>query len=230
MITRRKDYVKRAPSKDASKIYIVCEGAETEKNYFSFFEGLSSNLELIVIPPEEGTDPLKLMLLAQRILLSETGRYSLDFKQGDRIWFAIDTDSWEKEGKIQPLRDFCENQNVFITQNYNEVKPYKAWKVAQSNPCFEIWLYYHLYNTVPEEDAVKEFPSMKAFVDNRIAGGFDFQKDPVRIDDAIKHTETNFSRKDNGNPALFSTEQFLLGKEIFRFVGPEIRKLKNKLG
>lgn len=71
---------------------------------------------------------------------------------------------------------------------------------------------------------------MKAFVDSLIVGGFDFQKDPARIDDAIRNTETNFYRQDNGNPALFATEQFLLGKEIFRFVGSEIRKLRNKLG
>lgn len=229
MITRRKDYTKREPSKNASKIYIVCEGAETEKNYFSFFEGLSSNLQLIVIPPEEGTDPLKLMDLAQLILLSETGRYSLDFKQKDQVWFAIDTDSWEKEGKIQPLRDFCVAQNDNIVRKYSEVKPYQAWNVAQSNPCFEIWLYYHHYNTLPDENTVKECPSVKAFVNSLVAGGFDFQKDPARLDDAIRNTETKFSRQDNGNPALFSTEQFLLGKEIFSFVGSEIRKLKNKL-
>lgn len=230
MITRRKDYTKRAPSKYASKIYIVCEGAETEKNYFNFFEGLSSNLELIVIPPEEGTDPLKLMALAKRILLSDTGRYSLDFMQGDQIWFAIDTDTWEKEGKIQPLRDFCAIQNDDIVRQYSEIKPYQAWNVAQSNPSFEVWLYYHLYTAMPDEAMVNEYPSMKAFVDSLIIGGFDFQKDPVRIDDAIRNTETNFSRQVNGNPTLFSTEQFLLGKEIFRFVGPEIRKLRNKLG
>lgn len=230
MITRRKDYTKHAPSKDARKIYIVCEGAETEKNYFNFFEGLSSNLELIVISPEEGTDPLKLMALAERILLSDTGRYSLDFMQKDQIWFAIDTDSWEKEGKIHPLRDFCVHHNDEIARKYSEMKPYQAWNVAQSNPCFEIWLYYHLYNTVPDETMVKESPSMKAFVDSLIMGGFDFQKDPARIEDAIKNTETNFSRQDNGNPTLFSTEQFLLGKEIFKFVGPEIKKLRNKLG
>lgn len=230
MITRRKDYTKREPSKDASKIYIVCEGAETEKSYFSFFEGLSSNLQLIVIPPEEGTDPLKLMDLAKRILLSETGRYSLDFKQKDQIWFAIDTDSWEKEGKIQPLRDFCAAQNDSITRKYSEVRPYQAWNVAQSNPCIEIWLYYHHYNVLPDEEAVKEYPSVKAFVNSLITGGFDFQRDPARIDDAIKNSENNFSRQDNGTPALFSTEQFLLGKEIYGFVGPEIRKLKNKLG
>lgn len=230
MITRRKDYTKHAPSKDASKIYIVCEGAETEKGYFNFFEGLSSNLELIVIPPEDGTDPLKLMALADRNLLSDTGSYSLDFMQGDQIWFAIDTDSWEKEGKIQPLREFCACQNDSIARRYNEMKPYQAWNVAQSNPCFEIWLYYHLYSTLPDEAMVKEYPSMKAFVDSLIVGGFDFQKDPARIDDAIRNAETNFYRQDNGNPALFATEQFLLGKEIFRFVGSEIRKLRNKLG
>ncbi len=230
MITRRKDYTKHEPSKDASKIYIVCEGAETEKNYFSFFRGLSSNLELIVIPPEDGTDPLKLMSLAKRILLSETGRYSLDFMQRDQIWFAIDTDSWEKEDKIQPLRDFCEGQNGSIARQYSELRQYQAWNVAQSNPCFEVWLYYHFYNTAPEGSAVKEHSSMKAFVDSCVAGGFDFQKDPVRIEDAIGNTETNFSRQDNGNPTLFSTEQYLLGKEIFSFVGSEIRKLRNKLG
>lgn len=80
MIKRRKDYSKKAPSKEASKIYIVCEGKETERGYFEFFEGLSSNLELIIIPPEDGTDPLKLMELAHRLFLSETGRYSLDFR------------------------------------------------------------------------------------------------------------------------------------------------------
>lgn len=52
MITRRKDYSKSEPTKDASKIYIVCEGKGTEPDYFGFFEGLSSNLELIVIPPD----------------------------------------------------------------------------------------------------------------------------------------------------------------------------------
>ena len=105
MIQRRKDYSKKAPSKEASKIYIVCEGKETEKGYFEFFEGLSSNLKLIIIPPEEGTDPLKLMELAKKLLLSETGRFTLDYRQHDQVWFAIDTDTWEKEGKIQAVQD-----------------------------------------------------------------------------------------------------------------------------
>jgi len=113
MIRKRNDYTKREPSKDASKIYIVCEGKETEKDYFEFFEGLSSNLQLIIIPPEDGkTDPLKLMELAKKQLLEETRLYTLDYMQNDKVWFAIDTDTWEEQDKIQPLRDFCTKQNV----------------------------------------------------------------------------------------------------------------------
>ena len=45
-----------------------------------------------MIPPEEGTDPLKLMELAHRELLDETRTHTLDFMQNDKVWFAIDTD------------------------------------------------------------------------------------------------------------------------------------------
>ena len=228
MIQRRKDYAKKAPSKEASKIYIVCEGKETEKGYFDFFEGLSSNLKLIIIPPEDGTDPLKLMELAQRLLLSETGRYSLDFRQRDKVWFAIDTDTWEREGKIQPLRDFCSEQNKKL-EAFDEIKPYEAWNVTQSNPSFEIWLYYHFYPNKPDVEDIEQHPSIKSYVDSTIAGGFNYQKDPVRIKDAIDNSERNFHRQENGNPDLFSTEEHFLAKEILGFVNSEITKLRNKM-
>ncbi len=230
MITRRKDYTKQAPSKNASKIYIICEGGETERDYFTFFEGLSSNLELIIIPPEDGTDPVKLMQLAERDLLGENRKHTLDFKQNDRIWFAVDTDTWEREGKIQKIRNFCAEQNAEFPKRFDEVKPYEAWKVAQSNPCFEIWLYYHLYDTMPDTEKINEFPSMKAYVNSLIAGGFDYQKDQARLKDAIVNAEKNFAVQDNGNPAVLSTEQYLLGKEIYEFVKTEIAKLRNKIG
>lgn len=81
MIRRIKEYAKREPSRDAHKIYIVCEGKGTEPYYFSFFEGRSSNLQVITIPPSDGTDPLKLMERARQVLISDNNtekNYSVD--------------------------------------------------------------------------------------------------------------------------------------------------------
>jgi hypothetical protein len=72
--------------------------------------------------------------------------------------------------------------------------------------------------------------SVKAYVHEQIAGGFDFQRDPTRLQDAIDNSEKNYSQQGNGNPNWFATEQFLLGKEIMAFVKTEVRKLRNKMG
>lgn len=229
MIRRIREYSKREPSRDAHKIYIICEGKETEPSYFAFFEGMSSNLEVITIPPTEGTDPLKLLEHAKQVLLGEERKYTLDFLHRDTVWFVIDTDTWEKEGKIAPLREFCTQQNVAIPQQYDEAKAYNAWNVAQSNPSFEIWLYYHFYDAMPTTDEVEQYASFKEYVDSTIAGGFNFQKDPVRLEDAIANTEKNFSLDREGKLNVFSSEVFLLGHEIDGFVKSDIKKLMNKL-
>ena len=230
MIVRRKEYAKREPSRDAHKIYIVCEGKGTEPDYFSFFEGLSSNLQLITIPPDEGTDPLKLMERAKDILLGESRKYTIDYLQGDSIWFVIDTDTWEKEGKIVPLRGFCSSLNEEIPKQYDEVKMYSAWNVAQSNPCFEIWLYYHFYENKPVKEDVQKIVSFKEFVASTISGGFDFQRDPVRLEDAVSNTKQNFVLDANGRPDLYCSEVYVLGEEIHKFVKNDLAKLRNKLG
>lgn len=165
MITRRKNYTKQAPTRDARKLYIFCEGVGTEPSYFSFFEGLSTNLEIITVPPESGTDPLKLLELAKSKLLDDDSRFVMDYRANDSVWFVIDTDSWEKEGKIIPLRAFCDKNNIDFQEKYTEVKPYGAWNVVQSNPSFEIWLYYHFFKDCPNPDEVEIGKRMNEHID-----------------------------------------------------------------
>ncbi len=186
MIERRRDYSKKETSKNARKIYLVCEGKETEKKYFQFFKGLSSNLELIIIiPPESGTDPLKLLELALAKFEGSERLYTLDYMQQDIIWFVIDTDTWEDEGKIKPLRDFCAAKNHDVLRKFSETKDYHPWRVGQSNPYFELWEWYHFYDTKPVQTEVDKATSFKEFVNSSIAGGFDYETDPVRLEDAI---------------------------------------------
>jgi len=155
--------------------------------------------------------------------------YALDYKHGDTVWFVIDTDSWEKEGKITPLRVFCSQQNEAIPQILDEVKSYSAWNVAQSNPCFEIWLYYHFYNTKPQEEDVSKYASFKEYVNSVISGGFNFEKDPARLEDAIANTNKNFHITQTGTLLLYSSEVYRLGIEIDGFVKKDVSKLRNKI-
>ena len=228
MIERRRDYGKKNPSRDAHKVYIVCEGKVTEPNYFRFFEGLSSNLQVITIPPSDGTDPLKLLERAKQILIGKDREYDVEYAHRDTVWFVIDTDTWETEGKITPLRKFCSTKNKSISKEFDEIKSYPAWNVAQSNPCFEIWLYYHLMETPPEDyDPTKE--RFKTYLDRVLPGGFNYDRHPVFIEDAIQNAKTNFRTDKDGKITLFSTEMHLLGTEILGFVKRDLGKLKNKL-
>lgn len=229
MIERRRDYDKKAPSKDAHKMYIVSEGSTTEPNYFGFFKELSSNLEIITIPSDDGkTDPMKLKEQAIELFFGDKPRYIPDYLQGDTIWFVIDTDTWEEEGKILPLRNFCFEQNEEVAQTPLLERTYSAWNVAQSNPCFEIWLYYHLYEQMPKDVDVEGHSSFKEYVDRLFSGGFDCDKDPARIFDAIRNAKENFAREES-ILARYSTEVYLLGEEIYKFVERDIIRLRGKL-
>lgn len=135
-LIRPKRYERQEPSRDSRKIYIYCEGNRREYDYFRFFRGLSSNVNIIAIPSKDGkTDPKKLMEAAFVDFFGSAEKnatFTLDVKQKDMVWFAIDTDEWGS--KIGELRDFC-----ILRNKYAECD---VWNVAQSNPCFEECLFY----------------------------------------------------------------------------------------
>ena len=77
---------------------------------------------------------------------------------------------------------------------------------------------------------MEKYASFKEFVSSTISGGYDFQRDPVRLEDAIVNTRNNFSLDADGKPTLYSSEVYVLGEEIDKFVKNDLAKLRNKLG
>ncbi len=214
-ITRSKKYEKEAPSKDAKKVYIFCEGQRNEVEYFKYFQGLDSRINIIPIPCENGkSDPTKLKENAIKLFFpegeKEEPKYKLIEEYEDEIWFVIDTDRWNEGGKIDILRNFT-NSKKFL-------------KVAQSNPSFEMWLYYHFQPNKPQEEEVDKFPTFKAFVNDNVRGGFDNRKHPSFLERAIQNAEKNYS--ENGNPPqpdLYCTQVFRLGGIVFSFVKDKLK-------
>lgn len=210
-LVRSRRYERQEPLRDSRKIYIYCEGNKREFDYFRFFCGLSSNVNIIPIPSKDGkTDPEKLMEAAREefgINSDVSPKFTLDVSQQDNVWFVIDTDSWGS--KITDLRNFCKSQNAGLDN--------EAWYVSQSNPSFEIWLYYHKFSEKPVKNDVDKYSSIKEFVDAQIPGGFDSRKHPAMIEVAIQNAKATYE-EENQVLKLYSTEVFKLGQVILPFV------------
>ena len=124
-----------------------------------------------------------------------------DLNEDDEIWFIVDTDKWG--GELATLREKTAEHN--------------NWFVGQSNPCFEVWLYYHFEKEKPNSDIC----NWKSFLNDKIKGGFNLKEHPKFIQDAIVNSELNFSLSSN-QPDVLSTEVFLLGKKSLPLVESDI--------
>lgn len=176
-------------------------------------------MEIIPIAPyDHKSSPNNLINYAEMLFFSETPTYKLDYEQNDMVWFVVDTDQWAEDGLIELLRKFCNKKN-------NE---HKHWHVAQSNPSFEIWLYYHVYKTRPLDKEVSGYSSFKDFVNSKIAGGFDSRTMPIYIEDAIRNSENNYNEDKNG-PSKYSTEVHVLGTDIVKYSKRDLQIKKRTL-
>ncbi|MDY4609691.1 MAG: RloB family protein [Sphaerochaetaceae bacterium] len=130
MILPHRSFVREEPSRDASLIIIYCDGERREDDYFRFFQELSSNVRIEVVPPsaeDRNNSPTGLFARAVRDCDGPDPKYILD--EQDQLWFVIDMDQWDD--KIDSLLLHCQSKG--------------RWSIAISNPCFEVWLYYHFF-------------------------------------------------------------------------------------
>ncbi len=209
MLTRNFSYAKKEPNRDAAVFYIFCEGKWREPHYFNFFASIDSRIrfEIIAAGQHDKNSPDGLFEKATSFIIQSennpTPKYELN--EIDQVWFVIDTDEWKD--KISALKESCSQ--------------YENWFVAQSNPSFEIWLYYHFHELKPEFEEVAQANGMKAYLGTKIPGGFDTRKHPVFIKKAASHSEINF-QSESGQPILFSTNVHDLANKILPLIQDEL--------
>jgi hypothetical protein len=195
-------YERLGPSKDARLIIIFCEGSRREPQYFRYFEGLSTRirLEIVAADSQSNNSPLGLLNLAHQKILGNSAHFppSYDLSSQDEVWFVVDTDAWGDQ--LHALRQGCAAQH--------------NWHVAQSNPCFEVWLYYHLNANPPQFDGIERSTSWKSYLATIVPGGFNSMRHPVLLPNAIAHAEANCPEP-NRPPHASATHVYLLGKKIW---------------
>lgn len=213
MILGNRLYERKEPERDATLCIIYCEGRKRKPQYFQYFKGLSSRIVLEVVEPDSQGDNSPSGLYQKACSDIEGSgpdsivKYEVD--ERDQVWFVIDTDTWGPH--ISQLRLGCTGKS--------------NWYVAQSNPCFEVWLYYHLFAEDAASVVLADSAAWKNYVNTIIPGGFNSRKPPIYIADAIANTQRYFRTADI--EVLYgSTEMFKLGKTLkyhFEISVPSIR-------
>ncbi|MBK6622687.1 MAG: RloB domain-containing protein [Saprospirales bacterium] len=198
-------YEKRESFRDAFFFIILCEGQNREPDYFRFFDGMSSRVKVVPVESVEGnSSPSR--LVANAIEKEE----ELDARADkDRLWFVIDTDRWRNQ--IHDIRQECSQ------------RPH--WEVAQSNPCFEVWLYFHAKSALPALEHLDRCNNWKPHLPNVIKGGFNPDFHPIVIETASENSKAAYS--ENGYfPEPGSTQLWRLAEELIPLIKKPLDILK----
>jgi len=217
MILTNRLFVRVAPSREAKSIYIFCEGAKREFDYFKYFKELDSriNIEIYKLHPHEDNSPSGLLAIAEKCIIKteDNPNPKYNFIDGDEVWIVLDVDKDKDESrapKIELVKERCEST--------------KNWHLAQSNPCFEVWLYYHFHSTTPVFANSDKCQYWKRLVNDSIIGGFHSSRHPIYIGTASKNAESNF--KTSGNkPDTGSTNVYELANTIIPLVNSKLEKV-----
>ena len=202
-LLNKREYTKKLPFRDATIYILVCEGEKREPEYFKFFDGLTSQLKLLIVASEDGKSaPNHLIKNAkdfEQEIINDEGDYEL--------WFILDNDRWNNQ--IHSLNEECNT----ISQ----------WQIALSNPCFEVWLYYHFSSKQPTSSKLFHCKTWKNSVNNIVSGGFNSNHHPTNISDAINNSKTNYSEK-GYIPDIGCTQIYIIAEKIYKITENIIKK------
>lgn len=222
MIRTKRLFTREEPSREAKSIFIFCEGLKREYEYFKYFKEMDSriNIEIYKLHPSENNSPSGLLDIAKKCILvtGENPTPKYDFVKNDEVWIVIDTD-----------KDKLDSRKPQILKIYEYCKSNSDWHVAHSNPCFEVWLYYHFYFEIPELKSNEKCSSWKSLVNSSINGGFNPTNHPIYIQTAEKNSEKNYSLSLGEEPMVGNTNVFKLAKSIISLVKPKLDNVLNNM-
>lgn len=218
MILTNRLFKRQPPSREAKSLYIFCEGAKREYQYFVYFRGIDSRIKVEVnkLSPADDNSPNGLYNLAENSFNGAKPKFQL--QENDEVWIVLDTDpdkSNSREEQINQIKKKCKEKD--------------NWFAVESNPCFEVWLFFHKNDKSEGFESDDVCKSWKKKVDEIYIGGFDSRKHPIFIEEASINSERNFRADGSGRPSKGSSEVHLLAKSMFSVIKNKIRSVKSKL-
>ena len=125
-IRKSRRFARKSKFRDAKAIVIATEGELTEPIYFEELaldeRFRNPRVEVKILPTIDGRSAPNHVIRRLDEIRRKHGFY-----EGDRLWLVIDKDAWE-DGLLSE-----------VARQANQ----KGYCIADSNPCFEVWLTMH---------------------------------------------------------------------------------------
>ena len=195
-----------------SFVVIFSGGREMELAYLKPVrnERLFPNIKIDVFVEDEFDKQDEELLFKPRIFDFAVNKIKEDYLSGaspevpDSYYLITDVDHFKEAIVANEQR--CKEVNL---------------QLMVSNPCFEVWLYYSKHTDRFEgfEMPNKNLSyAVKKFVNSSVKGGLNPKKCIFDIKQNIKNAELNYESDETGFPTLFSTNLFLMAKQILPFI------------
>ena len=198
--TTSDNYQKPMPVVEVVKIFVISGGESREPDYFKLLrkmKGLKRILVLVRSKKGQGLQPFQMSAMAERFYVNK----EFETENGDTFELS-DTDT------IYMLTDVDEYA-IDLQQRIQNVPTQQLWIV--SNPCFEIWLFYHRFDTpspLLDEGLTKDVSQRSKWLKHRLhgLGPIDSAKALLEMPTAIRNSKANYRVDPNGLPATYATQ------------------------
>jgi|SRR5690554_3820545 len=189
--------------RDYKLFAIACEGSKREPEYFNLFRYMSPKIKVDII--EDYASKNSNLKSAPKWVLERALCYieKEGLNNDDDLWFVMDIDRWKTE-QLREINDLC-------SQNEN-------WHIVLSNPCFEVWLYFHKKEKISFSVPIT-CQMLKKEISKIEKGGYHPQKILPYLKDAIKNAKQNDTNKNFFIPNINETKVYELGEALLTKIG-----------
>jgi hypothetical protein len=197
-LSRTKLLDRQYNKRDARLFVIATEGRETEKQYFVMFHDSRIKIEILPTGDDNRSAP--------QYVLDRLDEFvkKYDLTQDDALWVMFDVDRWGAKN---------------ISAICREAKQ-KKYRLAISNPCFEVWLYLHFDDLHPDDKNCQEF---EARLRNKLGS---YNKSNLNTDAFKDYIEEAVERANNLHPSHQQNWPPEPGSHVYRVVEMLLKVIK----
>lgn len=177
--------------RDTQLVIIAAEGRQTEHDYFAMFR--STRIQVKVLSADDQNRSAPEYVLERLRAFRE--RYQLG--AGDSLWLMLDVDRWGS-GKLAAVA--------------REAKSV-GFGLAISNPCFEVWLLYHLTADIRDTNRCRDIEQ-----ELRRATGHGYNKSKLKPERFEPHLRAALERAEAKDPSPRGRWPDRLGSHVYRVI------------